>query len=179
MKNFKRLLPLIMLICSTAVVAQQTTPTAPPEEPSTQKIKWYRDYHSGMRLAKMNKRPVVIKFSAAWCGWCEKMDNEVLNQPSVMAELKKFTCIKVDTDKDRSIAFAYGVRSLPRMLVINTHDEIVGDWLGYREVDAFLALIKDIQQYTQVAMGTTKVPQIDPMDHFLKKMRKWSMSYVM
>jgi hypothetical protein len=90
------------------------------------------------------------------------MDKQVLNQTSVVAELRKFTCIKVDTDKELSIAFAYGVRSLPRILVINTHDEIVGDWLGYRDADAFLALIKDIHQYTDVAMGTHKVPQIAP-----------------
>ena len=112
-----------------------------------------------MRFAKAHDRPVLIKFSAVWCGWCKKLDEEVLVQPPIVHELKKFVCIKVDVDKNREVARAYAARSLPRMLVVNTHDEIVGDWLGYRPADSFLSLIRDIQAYTRTEMGTLAIPK--------------------
>lgn len=123
---------------------------------------WFHAYHDGMRVAKAHQRPVLIKFGASWCGWCRKMDREVLAQPSIAAELDKFVCIKVDTEREQGLALAYAVRSLPRILVVNIHDEIVGDWLGFRDAEAFLALIRDIQQYTHTATGATPIPKNVP-----------------
>ncbi len=126
------------------------------------KTLWFKSYAEGMRFAKANERPVLIKFSAVWCGWCKKLDEEVLAQAAIVDELSKFVCINVDVDKNPHVARAYAARSLPRLLVVNTHDEIVGDWLGYREAGAFLSLIREIQAYTRTPMGTLTIPKDIP-----------------
>jgi thiol-disulfide isomerase/thioredoxin len=161
MTNYRIIILLCALFCCGPLALAYQAPAAPVSGDKTG-VMWYPSYQDGMKAAKANKRPALIKFGASWCGWCRKMDQEVFAQPPIATELGKFVCIKVDTEKDQGLALAYAVRSLPRVLVINTHDEIVGDWLGFRDADEFLALILDIQQYTHTAMGTTPVPKNIP-----------------
>jgi len=161
MTSYKIVTLLTILFCCGPLALAGQAPSAPAPGDKTG-VMWFHSYWDGMKAAKADKRPVLIKFSASWCGWCRKMDQEVLAQPPIAAELGKFVCINVDTEKDQGLALAYAVRSLPRILVVNTHDEIVGDWLGFRDADEFLPLIQDIQQYTHTAMGTTPIPKNIP-----------------
>lgn len=123
-------------------------------------LKWSDSYMDSLAQAKAKKQPLLIKFSAAWCVWCEKMEKEVFPDPEIMKELGKFVCVKIDVDKQENIAKAYKIKSLPRTIVINTYDEIVGDWLGYHEVSVFSKLLRDVDEYTHTQTGTTKAPKI-------------------
>jgi thioredoxin-like negative regulator of GroEL len=150
------LMGLVMVGTHLSVAANPTQPSSPLP------IRWYYSYHDGLREAQKDKRPLLIRFTADWCTWCRKMDLDVFMQPSLKAELGTYTCIKVNTEKYPRIALAFGVRSLPRTLVVNTHDEIVGDWLGYHDLEAFTALLRDVQPYHAELMGTAKIPSDVP-----------------
>lgn len=148
----------IVLALSSSLIQALEKPS-PPKQPKKEAIVWYRDYHQAMKNAQLRKRPVLIKFGADWCGWCERMDVEVFVEPKIVADLKGYTCIKIDVDKQAPIARAYGLRSLPRILVVNTHQEIVGDWLGYRDADKVLRLLQDLKPALRTPMGTTPIPK--------------------
>ena len=78
----KRRILLISLLCaSTALaLAQDTEDTPKPAIP------WASSYAEGMATAKAQKRPALIKFSAEWCKWCERMDVEVfVDDPVIQA----------------------------------------------------------------------------------------------
>ncbi len=129
----------VILLLAGAVLGQAV------EEPAGPEIPWTTDYAKGTALALAQTRPILIKFTAEWCGWCERMDVEVFVEAPVIEALEGTTCIKVDVDKRPDVAMAYGVRTLPRVIVINTHQEVVGDWLGYQKPDRFLALLRDLE----------------------------------
>ena len=74
--------------------------------------------------------------------------------------MNKYVRIKVDVDKERSVAFAYGVNSLPRTIVINLHQEIVGDWLGYQEAKEFTEMLEDVDEYLEKEIGAIKMPDV-------------------
>jgi thiol-disulfide isomerase/thioredoxin len=150
----------VIIVCLALCGAAQAAAEPASAQPSPG-VAW-QAYTTGMAAASAQKRSALIKFDADWCSWCHKLDDEVLTQPQIVAQLKSFVCIAVDVDKQTDVAMAYGVTSLPRVLVINTHDEIVGDWLGFRPADEFLKLLRDIEPYLNMETGTTKRPTVLP-----------------
>lgn len=149
------LIILIILFCASLTYADNSAID------SLQKgLKWSTSYQDSLEQAKIKKLPVLIKFEASWCVWCEKMEEETFTDPEVKKELEKFVCVKIDVDKQVDIAKAYKIKSLPRTIVINVYDEIVGDWLGFREASDFAKLLRDIDEYTHTQTGTTKIPAI-------------------
>lgn len=93
------------------------------------------------RLEYLGSKPAIVDFTASWCGPCRRI-SPILEE--LAAEYKGEVVIyKVDVDKCRDIAAAFGISSIPAILYIPVNGE-PSMTIGSRNKTKFQEEIKTI-----------------------------------
>ena len=99
---------------ATAKQNEQTT----SEKVSTTEVVWYDDWDKGMEAAKKEQKPVYIHFTAAWCSWCRKMENETYSAADVKKSfISDWITISLDTEDTKKTGKVYLDESAKSVLV--------------------------------------------------------------
>jgi len=95
-------------------------------------------------IAKFNNvinssRPVLVDFYADWCGPCKQM-------PPILKKVKEelreqVRIIKVDVDKNPTIATKYQIRSIPTLMIFKD-GEAKWTGMGVRTVEEIKAIVQ-------------------------------------
>lgn len=89
-------------------------------------------------------KPTLVDFFATWCGPC-KMQSPILEE--VKNEIgDKANVVKVDIDKNRTLATTYNVQSIPT-LILFVNGEPVWRAVGLQQRDA---LVKKLYEHITV-----------------------------
>jgi thioredoxin 1 len=73
-----------------------------------------------------NKGSVYVQFSANWCGPCKMLARTVEDIEDAETDI---TFLKVDVDSNRELAQQFGVRSIPRVILMKDGEQ-VGEFMG-------------------------------------------------
>ncbi|MBW6502439.1 MAG: thioredoxin [Bacteroidales bacterium] len=69
--------------------------------------------------------PVLVDFSAEWCGPCRMMKPVLEQLKQRMGD--KIKILKVDVDRNRELAYKYNINSVPTLMLFH---EGVSRWTG-------------------------------------------------
>lgn len=155
------LVPAMVFAQPDATAGVPGTPSGPVSAAATsQGITWVTDYSIGMDQAKKENKPVFLYFTGSdWCGWCKKLDQEVLSQPAFAQSIgNQFVFIKLDFPMNRNandslmqqnakIKQQYGVTGFPTVILVDAQGTFIAE-TGYRSGggEAYATYIKQLVQ---------------------------------
>lgn len=133
MKRIKTIIPVLLLIvmvaaCGAGKNDKKETGTSASVNKATISLttdlflKKVADFKTNPSEWKyLGDKPSIIDFHADWCVYCKKLE-------PVLEELAKeydgkIYIYKVDTEKEREIAAAFGIQALPTLLFIPMNDQ--------------------------------------------------------
>lgn len=90
-------------------------------------LTWEHDEKIATELAKTEKRPLIVDFTAEWCAACKELSKETFSDPRVMekAAAAKFVAVKVDATNDEdpqvdAVKGKYKVVGLPTVVIYDS-----------------------------------------------------------
>ncbi len=99
---------------------------------SAQELEWHTNMDEAVKLSEKSKKPLLLFFTGSdWCGWCIRLQKEVLKTPE-FAEWAKKNVILVELDFPRKsamslelkkqnaeVAKAFGITGYPTVWITN------------------------------------------------------------
>ncbi|MFI5459497.1 MAG: thioredoxin family protein [Isosphaerales bacterium] len=83
---------------------------------------------------------VLVDFYTVWCGPCKKLDETTWKDLGVRDWLsKEAVCLKVDAEKEETLAAKYRVNVYPTVLLLRPDGTEIDRLVGYRDAKTFLA----------------------------------------
>lgn len=151
------ILALSLLLCSTFSGVHAVN--------SSSSLQWFDSYDKGLSASKSSGKPLILFFTGSdWCGWCQKLENEVLNQPEfAQAVGDKFVFVVLDfpmkkpvdpslSAQNKQLQNQYNVKGFPTLVILDDQQNLIGT-TGYRPggpkayADYLFKMVNDFGSY--------------------------------
>ncbi len=123
------------------------------------------DLNRALELARKQKQPVLIDFSARWCPGCIRLEGEIFDQPAFKKMTRGIVKLKIDVDRfeNNVLSEKYKVKGIPTLLVINADQEEVDRLYDYQPLPTLEQFFKSVQENpASLRELTEKVKGKDP-----------------
>ena len=121
------------------------------------RIKWRYSYNQAVIEAEENDKPLLVYFTADWCGPCKQMKTWVFSDKSVAESIElAFVPVKVDLSSeglpDQYLADKYNVTGIPTLLTLTTTGSPISISSGSMTKDQLMAWLDTAtERYAELA----------------------------
>ena len=121
-------------------------------------VQWHRNPQTALEQASTTDRPLLIKFTAEWCGYCKKMERTTFADPATIKIVhRSFVPLLIDADKHGDLIRHLKVRGLPAILIIAPDTTVLERITGYQTSQE---LVPKLNAVTATHNRTLRVPAL-------------------
>jgi thiol:disulfide interchange protein len=107
------------------------------------KVPWREDLTAAVAEARAAGKPMMLDFTAHWCGPCQEMRLYTWSNSQVADAITGTVVpVKVDFDKNPQLVAKYQVEAIPTMIIVNADGVELKRETGELSADQFLAWLK-------------------------------------
>ena len=128
---------LITTLASAALLATFSTVASAKDPEGSPKFE--TRYSTALKKAKEENKPLLVVFSASWCGPCQANKKNVYPSDAVKPFHDKFVWVYLDTDEKRNEkpAKEFKVNGIPHIQFVDSNGKPLGQTIGGTTPDAF------------------------------------------
>ncbi|HMI83864.1 MAG TPA: cytochrome c biogenesis protein CcdA [Polyangiaceae bacterium] len=113
------------------------------------KLSWEPSEQVARTRAETERRPMLVDFTAEWCGACKELSRITFSDPTVMVEARRFVAVKVDATNEDDAAVdevkdRYRVVGLPTVVLLGSDGRERARFTEFVPPDRFLTAIRQI-----------------------------------
>jgi tetratricopeptide (TPR) repeat protein len=110
------------------------------------RVPWITDkyWSEAVAVARDLDRPILIDFTATWCGPCKLLDAMVFNEKAVIGELAEVVTFKADIDDPRHARLKeeFAVTRVPTLVWCDPQGREIDRFTGYKSSAEFLTIVQ-------------------------------------
>jgi len=108
-------------------------------------ILWQTNFEQAMQQARQENKPVLVHFSADFCGPCKLIEKEVFPDSEIIQNINQnFIPVKIDTEKDQATTKKFGVTGIPADIFVSPNGEVISQRVGKVNAQQYLGEIRKI-----------------------------------
>ncbi|MCU0315347.1 MAG: thioredoxin family protein [Fimbriimonadaceae bacterium] len=101
--------------------------------------KWFDNLEEAKQVARQTNRPLLVGFTAIWCGPCQMLKRDVYPTAQFKEAAKDFVLVTIDIDVQKDVAQRFEVTSIPNIIFMNADEQILNEFVGFRPAPAYVA----------------------------------------
>jgi thioredoxin:protein disulfide reductase len=112
-------------------------------------LHWEHSEVAATQRASSEAKPLLLDFTAEWCGACKELARHTFADPTVMREASRFVAVKVDATSDDDptvdqIKDKYGVVGLPTVILLGANGEERARITEFVPPELFLTTLRSV-----------------------------------
>ncbi len=115
------------------------------EDQTARKISWRTSYAQAAEEAVEQEKPILIEFTAVWCGACRQMQQLTFsNQRLVEYVDSAFVPLVLDADEYSELVAGFRIEAFPTTLVVSPELKILKRFTGYQSASTLLPGLEQV-----------------------------------